>query len=198
MSEHLGWAAQLFRKAMLKRAAFSGSYGKLKLLYSLEDPWEMASQREQHRFRLSNEQLTAISPRYASLLEIGCGEGHQSEYLAQLADQMFGMDISPKAVARAENRCPEGHFRIGRIEDVATIFPSQRFSLITACEVLYYTKNIPNALSILKPRTDVLYVSNFETRAAQMRHHFAGPGWQVLPPIQFGDTTWECYFWRED
>jgi SAM-dependent methyltransferase len=181
---------------MLRGTAFSGSYRKLRMLYSLEDPWDMSSAREQHRFEATNEQLVKLAPGYGSILELGCGEGHQTLYLARLADRIFGLDVSPRAVARARARCPDGCFEAGQMEDVATTFRDEHFDLITACEVLYYAHDIRKILRDLQARTDRLYVSNYEARAGHLREHFTGPAWRALPSIQHGDTVWECHVWE--
>lgn len=195
-SGRAGWISRIFKRAMLRGSAFSGSYGKLRMLYALEDPWEMSSAKEQHRFEATNAHLSAVAPHFGTLLELGCGEGHQSVYLARIADEVSGLDISPRAVDRAGKRCPDGRFRVGRVEDAAALFPGERFDLITGCEVLCYAPDIRKILADLQAMTDRLYVSNYEARARTMRDHFAGAGWTALPSIRYDDTVWECHIWE--
>ena len=41
-------------------------------------------------------------------IDIGCGRGNESLYLAQKGFQVIGMDISPVAIAQAKERIPSG------------------------------------------------------------------------------------------
>ena len=47
----------LFKRLMLRGASFSGAYRKLSWLYRMEDPWNMTSPGEQHRFAQTAEML---------------------------------------------------------------------------------------------------------------------------------------------
>ncbi|MEM6374588.1 MAG: class I SAM-dependent methyltransferase [Pseudomonadota bacterium] len=196
MSERGSWASRLFKSAMLRGTSFSDAHGKLKTLYTVEDPWDMASEREQYRFQETNRQLTEVAPHFGHVLELGCGEGHQTLHLAQIANQISGIELSPKAVARAQARCPEGTFRAGQIEAVRTLFPNTRFDLITGCEVLYYVSDLESVLQSLYGLTERLYVSNYAPRAARMESALSGLGWRPLAPIHHQDTTWECRIWE--
>lgn len=187
---------RLWRRIMMHGTAFSNSYGKLKVLYAVEDPWNMTSEQEQHRFGETNRQLAALSPRYGSILELGSGEGHQSVFLRKLAERHFGIDISDIAVRRARNRCPGSQFAAAGFEDVARVFASQRFDLICACEVLCYASDLSGVLPALQARTDRLYVSNYKPRSKRMRADFSGDGWRPLEDIVHGDTVWECFLWE--
>jgi len=196
MARLAGLPLQLFKRLMLRGSAFKGSYGKLRTLYTLEDPWGMSSDKEQHRFEETNRQLINISPNYPRILELGCGEGHQTVFLARLTDHIYGLDVSEKAVLRARRRLPRGIFHAGCMEDVNNLFPDETFSLVTACEVLYYAKDPARVLSVLQGCADNIYVSNYAERAHDMMAHFSGPGWSRLSPIRHENTVWECHLWQ--
>jgi len=188
--------AALWKRLMLRGADFDGAYGKIRLLYSLEDPWEMASPREQHRFDRTLTQLRSLAPHFSDILEFGCGEGHQSLHLNGLCDRLHGVDISATAVARARKRCPHAHFEVAALEATQTVFADRRFDLITACEVLYYAVDIDGILTQLQARTDRIYVSNYKPRSDRMHTHFTGDGWRRLEDIRFENTVWECFVWE--
>jgi len=187
----------LWRKVMLRGSAFTSAYRKLHLLYAVKDPWNMASKREQDRFAATNAQLAAISDRYDSILELGCGEGHQSEYLSQLTERFYGIDLSSKAIERARSRCPSLTFAAAMVEQSAELFPDVHFDLICACEVLYYASDITDVLPALMARTDRLYVSNYKPRSDHLLSHFEGPGWRRLEDIVADETVWECFLWEK-
>lgn len=185
-----------WKKAMLRGTAFTGAYGKLRWLYSIEDPWEMSSEREQYRFRKVNDMLTAIAPRFGSILELGSGEGHQSLHLATIADRLTGVDISASAVERARRRCPDAEFAASELEAVPELFAGRRFDLVTGCEVLYYVRDAGSILSALQAMTEGIFVSNYLPRSEKMRPLFEGPGWRRLDNIVHEDTVWECFLWE--
>ncbi|TWT57725.1 Mg-protoporphyrin IX methyl transferase [Thalassoglobus neptunius] len=189
---------RIWRKAFMSRTAFTKAYGRIRMLYSIEDPWQMSSPKEQHRFQETVRILSEVQPKYSSILELGCGEGHQSQFLGTLTDQLYGVDISPKAVERAAARCPEGKFQAGELEAVATMFNGQKFDLITACEVLYYTKDLAEILPTLQAMTHRLFVSNYKPRNEHMRAHFEGNGWRALDSISYEDVDWECRLWESE
>jgi len=186
----------IWKRVMLRGTSFSGSYGKLRGLYLQNDPWDMASTKEQFRFAETNVRLAGIDAQYESILELGCGEGHQSEHLVRLTDNLYGLDVSHKAVERAKKRCPNAKFATATLEQLDQAFPNIRFDTITACEVLYYLSDIPAALQLLQSKTDLIFISNYSERAAHMHHHFKGAGWHDLEDIVSDGTVWNCCYWQ--
>src|SRR3954468_2730185 len=53
------------------------------------------------------------------MLEIGCGAGRVTSYLADLADDLHGLDISPRMVATARGRVPSATFQVGDMTDLS-------------------------------------------------------------------------------
>ena len=47
------------------------------------------------------------------ILEIGCGEGHQSGRLLEICDSLYGIDVSHRAITRAQARCSGAKFGVG-------------------------------------------------------------------------------------
>jgi len=75
----------------------------------------MTSQLEQSRFEWTNNIIkTHLSP-LDSILEVGCGEGHQSLFFSQLCRSLYGIDVSERAIRRASLKCVRGHFSVGDI-----------------------------------------------------------------------------------
>lgn len=185
----------LWKRAMLRRIAFSGASRRFGWLYALEDPWGMATAREQHRFECSNAILSGVAPRFGEVLEVGCGEGHQSQYLLRLADQLTGIDISELALERARRRCPHARFLRGGPDEVPNIFPGRQFDLVTACEVLHYTSDVGASVAALQSVATRIFVSSYTDPLPAMRLHFEGPGWRTFPPIVFENTRWESFLW---
>jgi predicted TPR repeat methyltransferase len=76
----------------------------------------MNSEAERFRFATTSRLILNHFGRSKKLLEIGCGEGHQSEKLANVCDKLF--DVSRRAVERAARRGTRGLFAVG---DVFTV-----------------------------------------------------------------------------
>jgi 2-polyprenyl-3-methyl-5-hydroxy-6-metoxy-1,4-benzoquinol methylase len=73
----------------------------------------------------------------ASVLDVGCGEGHLSTWLCEDTERRYlGIDLSSVAVEQARERAPHG----ARFEaaDAATFDPHETFDIIVLNEMLYY------------------------------------------------------------
>lgn len=186
----------LWARWWLRRSSFSGRYGDLDRLYAIEDPWNLTSAKERARFEASNRIVATLAPGCGSLLEIGSGEGLQTEYLAKMSERVAGIEVSAAAVRRAQERLPDAEFRVGKAEDAPALFPGRRFDVVTAFEVLYYIEDVAAAVAALQSMTDLLVVTSYSARADRMRHLFEGAGWQRLDDIAAEGTVWEAYAWR--
>lgn len=134
-----------FRYA-LRDIHYKSNYAKLNLIYMVHDPWRVkASPGETYRFNETNRLIQDKFGHVGSLLEIGCGEGHQSLQLGVVCDRLIGLDVSKRAVERARQRFPAGEFLVGDIfsQSVGVHAP---FDLVVACEVLYYMSDVPAVL----------------------------------------------------
>jgi SAM-dependent methyltransferase len=150
-------AEQTMRRAWMKYALRTvrqnDAHDRLDLAYKMPDPWHMASAQEQARFAETNAVIAReLGEQFGSLLEIGCGEGHQTEHLATLAARVTGLDVSATAIERARRRLgrPRQRVRVrGRRRPRACRGPRSvgRFELVTACEVIYYMSDMPRFLA---------------------------------------------------
>jgi SAM-dependent methyltransferase len=71
-------------------------------LWQRGDHWEFDSS-DYERLRLAHLFKMLAGRRYPRVLEIGCGSGHFTRLLAQLADQIVALDIAPAAIERARS-----------------------------------------------------------------------------------------------
>ncbi len=70
-------------------------------VFAVDDPWEYGSAYEQRKYK---ETLALLPRRIRSALEVGCAEGVFTQMLAERADRLLAVDISPTAIARARAR----------------------------------------------------------------------------------------------
>jgi 2-polyprenyl-3-methyl-5-hydroxy-6-metoxy-1,4-benzoquinol methylase len=78
--------------------------------------------------------LLALVPAPRQVLEVGCGEGHVTAWLAGRFPQahVVGIDISPRIIAEAQRLHPTHLFRVQDLYDVGNSGP---WDLVVACEV---------------------------------------------------------------
>lgn len=123
----------------LSREYFETLYG------AADDPWSFASsayEREKY-----DRSLAALAPNYGRALEIGCSIGVFTERLARRCSELVAVDISERAIARAQQRCAHQP----QIRFVRASYPHESppgaFDLITCCEVGYYWSDADLALA---------------------------------------------------
>lgn len=192
---------QLVRRTWMKYALRgvrqNDAHDRLDLAYSVSDPWHMDSDQERHRFAETNKVIRErIAPRVGSLLEIGCGEGHQSEALLQVCDALTGVDVSPKAIERAKRRLPTATFASGDLFAQPWASERGRFDLVTACEVIYYMSDRPAFLRAIDTLGKHCLVTYFAPAARKVEAEvMAMPGAQKTS-FRFGDTEWVAVWWK--
>src|SRR5262245_59315686 len=102
----------LWTRAMLRDVHYEDRYRQLDTLYRVKDPWDLDTPRERYRFEETNRLVQREFGKISRIFEIGCGEGYQSQYLAQICDHLHGCDVSARAVERARKKVPTGTFSV--------------------------------------------------------------------------------------
>ncbi len=189
---------RLWMKYALRGVGGSDNHSRLDLAYNVEDPWNMDSALEQARFQATNRIIEANFGRLGSVLEIGCGEGHQTQYLARLSDEQYGIDVSAHAIERARLRLPSAHFAATDLFDLPWDDRPERFDLVTACEVLYYLSDPAATLQRMRQLGRNGLVTFFAPASGRI-----GPHLESLPGlhkdwIYHGGTSWLVGWWRDD
>jgi SAM-dependent methyltransferase len=107
-------------------------------LWAEGDAWELESSPYEHE-RLRKLYGVLADRRHPRVLEIGAGGGDLTRMLAELADEVVGVDVSELAVQRARERLddPRVEFRVANVmkEDMATLGP---WDLVVFTETIYY------------------------------------------------------------
>lgn len=194
-------AEQLLRRTWMKYALRgvrqNDAHGRLDLAYKMPDPWHMASEQEQARFVATNEIIRReLGASFNTILEIGCGEGHQTEHLAELAGRITGLDVSATAVERAAKRLPEGEFLVGDLYAQPWAKERGHFDLVTACEVIYYMSDMPGFLRTIDRLGRSCLVTYFAPAARKVEAHvMAMPGVQKTT-FRHGEVEWVAAWWK--
>lgn len=188
---------RLWMKYALRGVGGSDNHARLDLAYRMEDPWNMDSAMERTRFEATNRVIEQAFGRVGSVLEIGCGEGHQTEYLARLSDEQYGLDVSAHAVARAQARLPRAHFAAADLFHQPWGEQRHRFDLVTACEVLYYLSDPAATVARMRHLGRNGLVTFFAPACGRI-----GPHVEAIPGvhkdwIHHGATAWLIAWWRD-
>jgi 2-polyprenyl-3-methyl-5-hydroxy-6-metoxy-1,4-benzoquinol methylase len=173
------------------------NYRRLNVLYLWRNPWGFTDPREQMRFIETNRILLREFGPVATLLEIGCAEGHQTLHLMQVCHQLYGLDVSPRAIRRAKRRCPEAAFVSGDLTNVGRFVNApQQFDVVVACEVLYYIEDVPKVLKEMSGLGRHCLVTYYSSHREKLDRelgaiHFAG-----RETIRCDDHSWSVVWWR--
>ena len=181
----------LWTRAILRGIHYRDRYERFDQLYRIEDPWHMGNESEQFRFEETNRLIRKHFGHVGAMLEIGCGEGHQTTRLAELCTKLYAIDISSRAVERAKQKCPQVSFGTGDVFTAPILTSAPRFDLVVACEVLYYMRDLPAVLA----RLDQLGRSCFITYVMD-QHPELGPALERIPHRQEVEFTHNQVSWR--
>ncbi len=118
-------------KPSLGRDFFANMYA------TTSDPWNFATSSYEHEKYAAT--IAALDGRrFASALEIGCSIGVLTALLAQSCDALLAIDINPRALAAARERCAA----LSNVRFAEMVFPEQTpaecFEAIIVSEVAYY------------------------------------------------------------
>lgn len=180
----------------LRGVGANDNHARLDLAYQIADPWNMESELEQFRFARTNGVIARQWPDLGSILEIGCGEGHQSEYLQRCCRELYGVDVSATAVERARRRLPSSSFSAGDVFAQPWGREAGRFDLVVACEVLYYVSDIQRTIEEMNHLGRYCMVTMFAPAIRRV-----GPFVEAMPGVQkdwFGQAgaQWVVGWWR--
>ena len=183
-------------KFALRGIRQNDAHARLNRAYTVTDPWHMNATREQFRMAETNRLIQEhLGERFGSVLEIGCGEGHQSEHLARLADTLTGLDVAPKAVERARLRLPTATFLAGDIFAQSWARERGRFDLVTACEVLYYMSDVPRFLRTLDELGGACLVTYFAPAGRICEAPVMAMPGAKQARFRHEDTEWVAAWW---
>lgn len=183
-------------KYALRGVGPNDNFERLDLAYSIEDPWNMDSPTEIARFEGTSRIIEREFGHVGSLLELGCGEGHQTRHLQPLADRVYGLDVSAKAIERAQARLPQCRFAATDLFHQPWSDEVQRFDLITACEVLYYMSDVDQALARMSSLGRNCLVTIFAPAARRVGPHLDRIEGMQKDWIWHGGTVWLVGWWR--
>ncbi len=158
-------------------------------LYLARDPWGMKSPREEYRFEETTKMVLRAYGKVDSLLEIGCGEGHQSIHLQKASRHLTGLDVSARAIKRAHRRCPGVEFIVGDVFS-SRVADRAPYDLVVACEVLYYMPDPEASLRQMRNLASNILVTYFSDEMVRLDPIVLTMRGCAHGTIQFQDSSW--------
>ncbi len=85
------------------------------------------------------------------VVEVGCGPGHVTAYLADAGADALGLDLSPAMVAEARNRFPDGSYEVGDLRRLSRPTTAPGWSAVLAWYSLIHlgASELPAAIAAL-------------------------------------------------
>lgn len=165
-------------------------------VYRLKDPWAMDRPGEKARFDATTSLLAQAFGPIGHLVELGSGEGHQSELLARHCASLTGLDASPRAVARAKRRVNGARFVVGDLTRPGWSAALPSADVVIACEVLCY---VPDVGSVLQ-EMEALAVSGCFVTMYEEKWSTISTWIETRPGVQIGSInahglTWVTAWW---
>ena len=136
------------------------------------------------------------------VLDVGCGGGFTSEFLAQRGAQVTGIDLSSATIESAREHAKTSHLKIdylvGSGEDLP--LPAGHFDVVICVDVLEHVSDLPKTLSeihrVLKPGGSFLFDTinrTFKAKAIMI--------WlleRILRHIPNGTHDWKMFIRPEE
>lgn len=180
---------------MLRGIHYRDQHARFEQLYRIQDPWHMNTELEQFRFEQTNRLIRSNFGSIDTLLEVGCGEGHQTARLTELSTKLYAIDISARAVERARHRCPNVTFGVGDIFGAPILQSAPRFDLVVACEVLYYIRDVPEALQRMQQLARSCFVTYISTQHSHLASSLAQIPQRQTIEFEHNGTLWHAAWW---
>jgi 2-polyprenyl-3-methyl-5-hydroxy-6-metoxy-1,4-benzoquinol methylase len=159
------------------------------------DPWGLSGSRAQFRYRATNALLREQFGTVGSILELGCGEGHQSVHLIHHCRRLHGIDEHGPSIERAKERVPGATFQVANLDDMAFDQLGGPFDLVTGFECIYYCRDIRPILTSMSRVARFCVVSTIHLPGLSLAHEFARLKDVQTVVIRSDDAAWTFAWW---
>ena len=185
-------------KYALKGVAGADAHDRLDRAYAMEDPWNLDSEMERARFEWTNRIVAERFGALDSILEIGCGEGHQTLHLQRLCREIYGIDVSSRAIERARRRVSGARFAVADIFKHPWNDRPGKFDLVTACEIIYYVSDLDAMLERMSQLGRHCLVTVFAPAAPRVSKALTRYVGNRRDWFCYGHTVWLAGWWSND
>lgn len=88
------------------------------------------------------------------VVEVGCGPGHTTAYLAAVGAEATGIDLTPEMIDQARRRFPDGHYEVGDLRSLMRPAAAEGWAAVLAWYSLIHLapSELPEAVaSLVRP-----------------------------------------------
>lgn len=152
-----------------------------------EDPWNFENSRyERERLQF----LLQIVQQYPhdTVLEVGCAEGLFTSELSKISKEVVAIDVSPTALVRSKQRCPDVTFLHTSLENFSS---DRKYDLVICSETLYYISDVAGAIEKLSSLGNYCLVSYIHREAKNLDSYFF-----QMPLAQYSRFEKGSWFWK--
>src|SRR5258708_2379563 len=135
-----------------------------------QDPWGY-EKSEYERQRFEKLLLLVQSVPHKRVLEIGCAEGHFTQMLGTICQDITALDLSRTALSRAKPRVPKATFIHTTISEMQNF--TKPFDLIICSEILCYVDKKQEAIDKMAQNTKYNLTSNAGLLALAIDPYFS-------------------------
>jgi 2-polyprenyl-3-methyl-5-hydroxy-6-metoxy-1,4-benzoquinol methylase len=150
------------------------------------DTWESLKDYCLHLIHLKAYEYATELSAGKSVLDLGCNNGYGTNELARSCREVVGVDVSPSAIADAEQRFVADGLAFRVIDGTGLPFRSEMFDVVTSFQVIEHVAEMPAYLNeinrVLKPGG----VAIFTTPNARIRLDPGMRSWNKFHFQEFG------------
>ena len=178
----------IWRELFYRPAWYSDGEDDFERLFKWsDDPWNFQQSRyERERLQF----LLQIVQQYphASILEIGCAEGLFTSELSKISKEVVAIDVSPTALVRSKQRCPDVTFLHTSLENFSS---DRKYDMVICSETLYYISDVAGAIDKLSSLGDYCLVSYIHRESKNLDSYFI-----QMPLTQYTIFEKPYWFWK--
>ena len=170
------------------KTSINADSGYIKARSSGKEGWSYEADYDHFKKGILDSFSRSDAPKSGRLLEIGCGAGNITLWLAEMGYEVYGVDTTPKAIEWAKDRNELSTAKANfRLEDAGelTSFSDGYFDVVVDGRCLHWIYG-PGRLKILQAVRRVLKANGFLLVSSQC----CSPGSQ--PPIIDSQLTYDA------
>lgn len=169
-----------------------------RLLYLLKNPWDLERPSEKFRFEESCKIIKNKFGNLNTIIELACGEGHQSLHLKNNCNNLIGIDCSNIAVKRAKQRLPNDTFLCSNIDQYLEKLEKQSSdTLIVAAEILYYLPDPEKTIKKITEKSSKAVVTLYRGGNNKIGHILIDNNWKGPEVITYESSKFFVYWFSD-
>lgn len=158
--------------------------GEFEQMYQdFEDPWEQSTCE-----KFASEKAVCVNLIEAlncqRVIELGCGFGHLTDRINRVCDEVYGVDISPTAIEKAEILYPKCEFKVSVFPDFELLREIKPDCIVMAEITWYILNELDGFIDFLKSHMPETVLNHLLTTYGQGEQKFGAEKFTNLTEIK--------------